>query len=48
MKFMNSVKEAEDSEELKKLVQVEFKENQAFDKRAKMLLVKLWRKLRKS
>ena len=37
LKFMDSVKDSEDCEELKKLVQVEFKENQAFDKKSKSI-----------
>ena len=38
LKFMNSVKESDDCEDLKKLVQVEFKENEAFNKRSKTII----------
>ena len=38
LKFMESVKNSEDCEELKKLIQVEFKENQTFNKKSDSII----------
>ena len=52
LKFMNSVKDSEDCDDLKKLAQVQFKENQAFDKKSenviKNIIEKIKEKLDKS
>lgn len=52
LKFMNSVKDSEECDELKKLVQVEFKENQSFNKKSetiiKDIIAKIKEKLDKS
>ena len=38
LKFMESIKSSEECDELKKLVQVEFKENQMFNKKSKTII----------
>ena len=38
LKFMSSIKESDDCDELQKLVQVEFKENKSFDRKSKTII----------
>ena len=46
LKFMDSVRTSEDSDELKKLVQVEFVENQAFNKKSDTIIQDMVKKIK--